>query len=436
MDRANENSQAAQQKILVAIGDVSNYAGGYGDGTSLAGGHAHHSNGSSAGGTGSGSGSGTAAAASISGGGSSGTHVGGGASRLFKIGSSSTPSLRKAAKNSNTIGEFTDYLNDDDMAAIDHQLTTAADLYCKAAGVFEYIVQGMIPRWSESVAPSAAAAGVAVPEIAGSTGGLSIGKSSQSSGKKGLSESSRPVDMQTSVVSAHIKLAMAEAHACTVRKAAIKAARASAIKLSNSRGSPSATGISTSSSGSSAGSTTSYVLLAKLTIGVKEEYERAYGLLKSVKDLNEIATEFRAHVKDGKVYYEALAQTLLGVDAYESQQYGKAIGFMTVARASFASLSKSSKAHMIAQAAAFEYRLANEKVAAFQKINDSVTFEQVPTQAQLLGVMPSGRDLLQPKKYLVPRPSFGTAADAGDGGHGGTDDSVSKLSYALQGAYF
>lgn len=61
------------------------------------------------------------------------------------------------------------------------------------------------------------------------------------------------------------------------------------------------------------------MLLAKLSIGVKEEYERAYGLLKSVKDLNEISSDFRAHVKDAKVYYEALALTLLGMDAYESQ---------------------------------------------------------------------------------------------------------------------
>lgn len=106
---------------------------------------------------------------------------------------------------------------------------------------------------------------------------------------------------------------------------------------------------------------------------------------------------------------------------------------MSLARASFLSLAKSSKAHTIAQAASFEYRLANEKVVAFQKINDSVTFEQVPSAAELLGVMPNGRDLLSIKKYVAPRPSFGSAAIAGEGS---ADDSVNKLSYALQGAYF
>ncbi|KAF9346139.1 hypothetical protein BGX26_002367 [Mortierella sp. AD094] len=428
MDRANEYSQAVQKKILVAIGDVSNYAGGYGDGSSMAasGNHRNSTGSSVSGGSGTGLSAAAVAAAALSAGpGSTGGGSSGGTSRLFKKSSSNlTPS--KSAKNPNTIGEFTDYLSDEDMAGIDHQLTTAADLYCKAAGVFEYIVQVMIPKWNRYVA----AATVQAHE-ASSGSGVGI-KAPSSATVKALSESSRPVDVQTSVVSAHIRLALAEAHACAVRKACIKAARASAIKVPPLGGSPT----SSSVGASGAGSKTSYVLLAKLTIGVKEEYERAYGLLKSVKDLNEIASEFRAHVKDAKVYYEAVAQTLLGMDAYEAQQYGKAIGFMTIARASFATLSKSSKAHAIAHAAAFEYRLSNEKVLSYQKINDSVTYEQIPSQTQLLAVMPSGRDLLSPKKYIAPRPSFGTAVATGEGGNGSMDDGVNKLTYALQGAYF
>ncbi|KAG0222005.1 hypothetical protein B0O80DRAFT_160150 [Mortierella sp. GBAus27b] len=414
MDRANEMSQAVQKRILVAIGDLSSYTGGYGDPT---GGSGNSTPGSGMGAGGHGSGPG-------SGGGNNATSGGGG---LFKK-SSSIGS--KSAKNPNTIGEFTDYLNDEALGAIDHQLTMAADLYCKAAGVFEYIAQEMIPRWNRSVA-----AAVDIKENNPGNNGnttatttLGLGKPlSSSAAMKALSESARPVDVQTCVVSSHMKLALAEAHACTVRKASIKAARASAIKLAASGGA------SANSTATTGASKTSYVLLAKLTIGIKEEYERAYGLLKSVKDLNDITTEYRNHVKDAKVYYEALALTLLGMDAYEAQQYGKAIGFMSLARASFLSLSKSSKAHTISQAAAFEYRLANEKVMAFQKINDSVTFEQVPNQTELLGLMPNGRDLLSIKKYVAPRPSFGSAATAGQGG---VEDSVSRLSYALQGAYF
>ncbi|KAF9898911.1 hypothetical protein BX616_003461 [Lobosporangium transversale] len=316
MDRANEYAQSVQNKILIAIGDISSYGKGHGEGSSSVG--ANHGANNTIHGSGSIPGSSSATSSSefsigisnssnansgnSSSGGSSGGGGGNSASRLFKKSSSNF-----SAKNSNTIGEFTDYLTDDDLAAIDHQLTTAADLYCKAAGVFEYIAQDMIPKWSNNshITSTATAIVTTTQDVAG----LNVNKSLSS--KKFTPESIRPVDIQTSVVSAHIRLALAEAHSCTVRKAAIKAARASAIRQLISSGS------STVASGTTP--KTSYVLLAKLTIGVKEEYERAYGLLKSVKDLNEISSDFRAHVKDAKVYYEALAQTLLGMDAYEAQ---------------------------------------------------------------------------------------------------------------------
>ncbi|KAG0257531.1 hypothetical protein BG011_003917 [Mortierella polycephala] len=414
MDRANECTQAVQRKIQLAIGDESTYVGGYGDGSSLVGTGIGHTN-SSSGHHGVRSGFGSSGDIGHgSGGGGGGTGISvlkskhGAATRLFKKGLSSASS--KSSKSSNMIGEFTDYLSDEDLAGIDHRLTMAADLYCRAAGVFEYVVQEMIPKWNDAA--------------------IVAGEDKES--KKAVSEMSRPIDIQTSVVSAHIRLALGEAHACTVRKATIKAARASAIKNATLGGSSAA---STAGLGAT-GSKTSYVLLAKLTIGIKEEYERAYGLLKSVKDLNDISTEFRAHVKDAKVYYEAVAQTLLGMDAYEAQHYGKAIGFMSLARISFASLAKSSKAHTIAQAAAFECRLATENVVAFEKINNSVTFEVIPPQSALLAVIPSGRIVLQSKKYLPPKPSFGTSPTTADGSQSGADDSVQKLSYALQGAYF
>lgn len=118
----------------------------------------------------------------------------------------------------------------------------------------------------------------------------------------------------------------------------------------------------------------------------------------------------------------------------KKRQYGKAIGFMSAARTSFGSLSKSSKAPTISHAAAFEFRLATEKVQSFQKINDSVTFHKVPSPAELLPLMPSGRDLLKVKPYLAPRPDFGSAATANEGG---SEDNANKgSSYAMQGAYF
>jgi hypothetical protein len=185
MDRANELSLAVQRKILIAIGDVSTYVGGYGDGASMKGVGLSSSFGNSTASDSSGYDVGLNSMGIGSGGGTK-QNVANVTSRLFKK-SSNTSS--KAAKNTNTIGEFTDYLNDEDLTGIDHQLTTAADLYCRAAGVFEYVVQEMIPRWNEAKPV------VIIPII----------RDSPVSSKKTGAEASRPVDVQTSVVSAHIR---------------------------------------------------------------------------------------------------------------------------------------------------------------------------------------------------------------------------------------
>lgn len=172
MNRANEYSQFAHNKILVAIGDVSTYTGGYGDGSSMAGTSINYNAGSAvSAGVASGMAGSSNSTSNTSKNSSSST-----ASRLFKKKSS----IMKGSASSNTIGEFTDYLSEEDLAGIDHQLTTAADLYCKAAGIFEYVAQDLIPKWNES--------GL------GASGGSGKG-----------TDAARPVDVQTSVVSAHIK---------------------------------------------------------------------------------------------------------------------------------------------------------------------------------------------------------------------------------------
>jgi len=184
MDRANEASQSVQRRIQVAIGDVSTYTGGYGDGSSMAGSGLNSTGPHSIGSPGTGGSGGSHHSSSGSADGGSGGSSSSAASKLFKKGSSKS-------KTNNTIGEFTDYLTDEDLAGMDHQLTTAADLYCKAAGVFEYVTQQMIPRWNQRIASvtAALAASNAAP--------VGLGKI--------VPESARPVDVQTSLISAHVK---------------------------------------------------------------------------------------------------------------------------------------------------------------------------------------------------------------------------------------
>lgn len=190
MDRANEYSNAVQNKIQIAIGDIPNYPGFHsGEGASLgfvssSSGHSHsksshnHTNSNNSNNAGSSPGS-TGLGGSVSAASAAAAQAG---SRLLKKTGISSSAISSASKKStkspsNTIGEFTDYLNDEELAGMDHQLTTAADLYCKASGVFEYVVQEMIPKWNDAPNDS----------------------------KKLTPESSRPIDVQTSVVSAHVK---------------------------------------------------------------------------------------------------------------------------------------------------------------------------------------------------------------------------------------
>lgn len=182
MDRANETSQAVQRRIQIAIGDVSTYTGGYGDGSSMSGSGINSSGVGNSGGNGAGLGHHSSGSTDASG--SSGSST----SKLFKKRSKSS-----TKSGSNMIGEFTDYLTEEDLAGIDQQLTSAADLYCKAAGVFEYVTQQMIPRWNQRIASVTAA--LASSSTATVPAGLG----------KIVPESARPVDVQTSLISAHVR---------------------------------------------------------------------------------------------------------------------------------------------------------------------------------------------------------------------------------------
>ncbi|KAF9965707.1 hypothetical protein BGZ73_001350, partial [Actinomortierella ambigua] len=234
-------------------------------------------------------------------------------------------------------------------------------------------------------------------------------ESSRFLGSNAHQESSRPVDAQTSMVASHVQLALAEANSCGIQRSSLNTARIRAAeKSANGRLAGVAGGGGSGGGGGGGGGKMSLSLLAKLSIGVKEGYERAYGLIKGIKDLDDISSDFRNHVKDGKLYYESMAQSFLGTDAYESGQYGKAVAFLTTAQATLASLAKSSKSPAISYAAHVELHPAKDKAQSYQKINNSVAFEALTSKSDLLRLMPSGRDAFKLKKYTPPTPAFET----------------------------
>ncbi|KAG0227724.1 hypothetical protein BGW42_002743 [Actinomortierella wolfii] len=477
MDRAREHVLGAQTVLLRATGDPSVSST---DGTEAA--HLGLSIGAAGSGIGSGiGGSSSHSGANMSGtsttpssstpssvsrffrkessslGGSGASGGGGGHTSSNSSNSGGENELNKKAKlaGSSLVGDWIEYVRDEDMAQIEATLKMAVDLYCRAAGVFSYIVEDILPRWNHYHSSSQTKSGSSIGAGGAGTApsALSIGTisglpvltaaadqdSRSSSGSSATHESSRPIDVQTAMIASHIRMALGEAHACSIQKASLETARARAQEkvaaaVGGAGGGSAGAGGGSGGGGSgssSSGSKFSFSLLAKLSIGVKEEYERAYGLIKAIKDLNEISTDFRSHAKDGKLYYEAMAQTFLGIDAYETGQYGKAVAFMSTAQGTLASLSKSSKSPAIAYASHVELYPIKDKAMSYQKINDSVAFEPLTPKADLLRLMPSGRDMFKIKKYTPPTPAFGLSP-----AHQTQDEIGQKGAYALQGAYF
>ncbi|RUS17783.1 hypothetical protein BC937DRAFT_89503 [Endogone sp. FLAS-F59071] len=173
----------------------------------------------------------------------------------------------------------------------------------------------------------------------------------------------------------------------------------------------------------------SYSLAAKLYIGVTGHYEMASGLIGSLKT-NEVSSELRRYLSEGIVFYKALAKKFLAMDANANQNIGTAAGFIKEAKESLHSLVKSTlsktSTSAIAARAAQEEAAVNEMYAMYTKVNDTVTFQAIPSKADLQTMIPGGRPLLTVKKYTLPPQAFGPV----------TGKPAEGARYALAGAYF
>ncbi|CAG8673055.1 14709_t:CDS:2 [Gigaspora margarita] len=167
-------------------------------------------------------------------------------------------------------------------------------------------------------------------------------------------------------------------------------------------------------------------LLAKLAIGVAGDYEMANGLIKSLKDSTKVCGDFRKYVSYGVLFHQSLGKKFLAKDAYDNQQNGKAVGFITESREVLHLLTKC-KSPMIAAHAAQEYLEVNELYNSYVGINDTVTFQVVPSKADLQALIPGGRTFWELAKYTPPSPAFGPGVNR---------TSKSESGYILEGQYY
>ncbi|UZJ54637.1 hypothetical protein CBS101457_003957 [Exobasidium rhododendri] len=352
------------------------------------------------------------------------------------------------------------------------RLKFAADLQCRAAGIFEHVGRQIIPEWENS------------------------------EGTSKLSEIGRSVETTGELAFALSKLAHAEAELLAIRKLLspclcyLTAHHTSYPPLSTNHPSPS--------------------LLSKLYFNVSALYESALSLSQIASSKAGVRSESMpsssatdANKKDGHAggrFGAALKQKMsnrsssngnsleetttsgkisndfakylfkgargsrargffwLGVDRGERGQYGEALSFFRLAtdemeRSSSGKriiLHKSEKVKEEKKEFARDkeslLQLIGQFSTSYKQLNDSVAFQPVPNASSLTSQIPAGRSAMGIKVYLAPLPAFGpgsveavssdlrTLHGVGSDVNGSTastgDAEAAGQDYAGRGAYY
>ncbi|KAG1052302.1 hypothetical protein G6F46_003853 [Rhizopus delemar] len=240
----------------------------------------------------------------------------------------------------------------------------AADMLNTVASIFHFVANDVIPSWKD------------IPD-------------------------NRPIETIREFPAALSKMTLADAQAVAINKAL----------MSNS---------------------TSKSLIAKLYIGVADQYQMAYGLITSINGAHDpVSTDLIKYLTDGVLFYKAMAKKYLAMHANDNQKMGQAVGFAKECKADLRLLQHSSlsKKHLkksaIALKASREEESVNEMLSRYTMINDTVSYESVPSRQDLQQLIPGGRGLLELKHYVLPNPAFGPF-----------NERKSDKSYLLEGRYF
>ncbi|KAH9987014.1 hypothetical protein BJV74DRAFT_843175 [Russula compacta] len=315
-------------------------------------------------------------------------------------------------------------ISDVERKAKDEKLGFAVTLLCKASGLFEHI-------------------GTAVLSDAEQTAGWHTGRS-------------RPPELSKEVASALSKLSLASAQALAIRKLMTKSSYDSIVApgppLPASHPSP--------------------ALLAKLHLEASTLCASAESLLRipaSRKNDMEVTEPLLLYARDGAALHGALARKWLGADAGARDASGVAVGFLGWAKRELDAQRDGGGAGPRVggkEEGRDGRRERRERITAeaedvaqflryYTKINDTLSFQPVPSQAELQTSVPAGRLAVASKPFSAPVPAFGPGsveyirkhadtlglADSGsspDQGQPGTGttSSTAKPSYAGAGSYF
>ncbi|KAI8350595.1 BRO1 domain-containing protein [Choanephora cucurbitarum] len=168
-------------------------------------------------------------------------------------------------------------------------------------------------------------------------------------------------------------------------------------------------------------------LVAKLYMGIAGQYEMALGLVSSINGTQDVSTDLKKYMSNGTLFYKAMAKKFLAMDANDNSKMGRAVGFARDCKADLRSIQQS-KAHLrksaVAARAAKEEEAVTELLSKYTMINDTVSYEPIPSRQELQKLIPGGRGVLELKQYGLPNPVFGPYIEK------------EQKSYSLEGRYF
>ncbi|KAG7098268.1 hypothetical protein E1B28_000230 [Marasmius oreades] len=262
----------------------------------------------------------------------------------------------------------------------DERLKHAADFLSRASGIFAYISETVLVEWEHSPTST--------------------------------SKFVRPPDLTKEVNSALAKLALADAQTLFIRKYLSKAAYESNISpgppLPQSHPSP--------------------VLIAKLHLECSNYYSSARLLAKTPgsSGTTEASPELRHYLSDEAALHSALAKKWLAIDAGEkggTEKGGDAVGLMIWAQKELQEMRDGGKSGGVSGLAKGEKEkkgrsLRKERIVQelesvavwlkhYKKVNNTLHFQPVPSQADLQSRIPTGILAVSAKPYSPPVPVFG-----------------------------
>ncbi|KAI9457413.1 hypothetical protein F5148DRAFT_1222448 [Russula earlei] len=263
-------------------------------------------------------------------------------------------------------------ISDVERKAKDEKLGFAVTLLCRASGLFEHVSTTVIP-------------------CAEQTPGWHTGRA-------------RPPELSKEVALALSKLALASAQALAIRKLMTKSSYDSIVTpgppLPASHPSP--------------------ALLAKLHLEASTLCASAESLLRipaSRKNDMDVAEPLLHYAHDGAALHGALARKWLGADAGANDATGVAVGFLGWAKHELDSLRdggvrplgvrKEDERRDRREHIAAEAEVAAQFLRYYTRMNDTVSFQPVPSQADLQTRVPAGRLAIASKAFAIPTPAFG-----------------------------